>query len=74
MNHQERRQQQRQAQRSLVSSSRAPVTVHCRIENQHIPLGEALAKHDPNSAHCFSCGQGGDKCRKQAGITTPDRR
>lgn len=67
MNHQERRQQQRQAQRTLAyAGSRAPVTVHCRIENRHIPIGEALALHQPGSPHCFSCGHGGDECQKQS--------
>lgn len=68
MNHQERRQQQRDARQRLVSlSSRAMTTIHCRIENRHIPIGEALALHQPGSPHCFSCGHGGDKCQKEAG-------
>lgn len=73
MNHHERRQQQRQAQRSLAYASfRTPVTVHCRIRNQHIPLNEALALHQPDSSHCFSCGRGGDECQKLS-KHAPDR-
>ncbi len=68
MNHQERRQEQRDARRRLAHlSARTTVTVHCRIVNRHIPIGEALAKHEPGSSHCFSCGHGGDKCQKESG-------
>lgn len=67
MNHHERRQAERAAHRQLASlSSRVPVTVHCRIRNQHIPLGEALALHEPGSGHCFSCGRGGNECQNLA--------
>lgn len=74
MNHHERRQAVRQAHQQQDSlRARIPVTVHCRIRNQHIPLGEALALHVPGSGHCFSCGRSGDQC-KQLSQHTSDRR
>lgn len=74
MNHHQRRQIERNAQRQVASlGSRIPVTVHCRIANQHIPLGEAIAKHQPGSSHCFSCGRSGDECKRLSGQSL-DRR
>lgn len=55
--------------RRPLSSHRSgsqPPTIHCRIENRHIPIADALTKHQKDGAHCFACGRSGHACVHEA--------
>lgn len=39
-------------------------TIHCKIENRHIPIVAAVKLHNPSLAHCMFCGDKGNKCKQ----------
>lgn len=41
-------------------------TLHCLIENKHIPIVDAVTKHQQDGAHCFACGRSGHACVNEA--------
>jgi len=41
-------------------------TIHCKQVQQHIPIVDAVKKHDQDSAYCFACGRAGNECKHEA--------